>query len=333
MSLDFSNLHILVVEDMPPMRELLEQLLKALGVGKITIAKDGFDGHEKYLRYKPDIIITDWQMPGLDGLEMTKQIRCRKSSPNRSVPIIMMTGFIDKKRISNARDSGVTEFLIKPFSAKDMAKRVSYVTQNPRDFVVTSNYIGPDRRRKNTSNINSGNRRKANTPNIIKDKRQLEQKVGTGEVSILAIERSQKVIDENNIDFEPIARIHLDKLATSIRNMKNTDNFSAISCESLVYPIMQIKANARIFKYDLIGDLAGIMLNFMGNVNAIDEYILQIVEAHQNTVNHILNKKQKGKQGKTGQTLQEELDNACHRYLKVKNKISQGKLKKVAGTK
>lgn len=61
-------------------------------------------------------------MPGMDGIDLVKPIRNNPRSQNKTIPIIMMTGFGSPLRISSARDCGVTEFLIKPFSAKERIK-------------------------------------------------------------------------------------------------------------------------------------------------------------------------------------------------------------------
>ena len=66
----------------------------------------------------PDIVITDWAMPIFDGLELTQMIRQPGANANPFVPIIMLTGHSEKKRVIAARDAGVTEFLAKPISAK-----------------------------------------------------------------------------------------------------------------------------------------------------------------------------------------------------------------------
>ena len=68
-------------------------MLKMLGVGEITTANDGYSGYQKYISEEPDIIMTDWQMPEMNGLELVHKIRKHKNSPNRSIPIIMMTVF------------------------------------------------------------------------------------------------------------------------------------------------------------------------------------------------------------------------------------------------
>jgi DNA-binding NtrC family response regulator len=72
----------------------------------------------------------------------------------------MMTGYSARPRVQAARDTGVTEFLVKPFSADSMAKRIAHVINRPRDFVaVEKGYFGPDRRRKKTTNYNGPKRR------------------------------------------------------------------------------------------------------------------------------------------------------------------------------
>ena len=63
-------------------------------------------------------------------------------------PVILVTGYSALSRVAEARDAGVTEFLVKPFSANDLAKRIAYVINKPRDFIDCTGYFGPDRRRR-----------------------------------------------------------------------------------------------------------------------------------------------------------------------------------------
>jgi DNA-binding NtrC family response regulator len=60
----------------------------------------------------------------------------------------MMTGYAATARVAAARDQGVTEFLVKPFTANELARRIAYVIDAPRDFVETNEFFGPDRRRR-----------------------------------------------------------------------------------------------------------------------------------------------------------------------------------------
>lgn len=148
MAYNFKQVSVLVVEDNQPMNEMVQALLRAFGINVIYAAKNGEDGYKKFLEHKPDIIIADWMMKPVDGIMFTEKIRKNPTSPNPFVPIILMTGFSEKSRVLKARDSGVTEFLVKPFTARDLYKRIAQIIERPRQFVKTEEFFGPDRRRK-----------------------------------------------------------------------------------------------------------------------------------------------------------------------------------------
>lgn len=160
MTLKLEKLTVLVVEDTMPMRKLIVSVLQNLGVGNICTAANGQEGFEQFQRVNPDIIITDWLMQPVDGIEFIRMIRTHMSSPNRMVPIIIITGYSAITRVIQARDHGVTEFLVKPFTANDLAKRIAYVINKPRDFVHTPRYFGPDRRRRSDGVFSGDDRRR-----------------------------------------------------------------------------------------------------------------------------------------------------------------------------
>lgn len=148
MSYSFEKLSVLVVEDNLPMTELIKSLLLVFGVGQVYCAKNGKDGFDSYIQHGQDLIITDWMMREMDGISLARLIRSSPRSKNQFVPIVMMTGFSEKRRVIQARDAGVTEFLVKPFSAKDMYRRIEEVIEHPRQFVRSDDFFGPDRRRR-----------------------------------------------------------------------------------------------------------------------------------------------------------------------------------------
>lgn len=148
MGFQFNKLSVLVVEDTPPMQKLIVSVLETLGVGKIHSASDGDKAFSTFCRENEDIIITDWHMLPSNGIDLIENVRKNKASPNNTVPIIMMTGYGAMQRIAEARDKGTTEFLVKPFSAGDLARRIAYVINKPRDFIKAPTYFGPDRRRR-----------------------------------------------------------------------------------------------------------------------------------------------------------------------------------------
>lgn len=148
MSFKFEKLSVLIVEDTIPMRKLVTSVLDTLGVGTILTAQDGNQGYDVFCKENPDIVIADWHMLPVSGIELVRRIRKDPTSPNKMAPIIMMTGYSAMPRVSEARDTGATEFLVKPFSANDLARRIAYVINKPRDFIETGDFFGPDRRRR-----------------------------------------------------------------------------------------------------------------------------------------------------------------------------------------
>ncbi len=148
MPINLSNLSILLVEDTAPMRKILVSVLESLGFKKIYAASSGEQGFRMLKDYNPDIVITDWVMEPIDGLDLISMIRTAPGVPNRSVPVILITGYGAPAKVMRARDFGMTEFLVKPFTAKELALRISHVINKPRDFVEAPEFIGPDRRRR-----------------------------------------------------------------------------------------------------------------------------------------------------------------------------------------
>ncbi len=163
MSYRFDDISILVVEDNQPMLEITKTLLTTFGVGTVHGAKDGDAGFAAYCKHKPDIVIADWMMKPVDGISLARRIRNDPASPNHFVPIILMTGFSEMRRVIQARDAGVTEFLVKPFTARDLFKRLTQIIERPRQFVRSEDFFGPDRRRK-TANEYHGPMRRLNDP-------------------------------------------------------------------------------------------------------------------------------------------------------------------------
>lgn len=146
------------------MRQTLTKLLELMGVGKVYAAKDGRQAFKIFCRVKPDIVITDWHMPIEDGIDLVENIRYAPESPARMTPIIFLTGYSSHTRITKARDLGVTEYLIKPFTAADIAKKIAHAINSPRNFIEAQHYFGPDRRRKKNDQFASNKKRGDDPP-------------------------------------------------------------------------------------------------------------------------------------------------------------------------
>lgn len=150
MRYDFSRLNVLVVEDNRHMLTLLMEVLRSLQFGKVHDVKDAVEAFKILKNFGADLILSDWNMEPLDGLDFVRLVRTANDSPNPYVPIIMVTGFTETSRVEEARDAGVNEFLAKPISIKGLTLRIIEVIERPRPFIRTKSFFGPDRRRQDT---------------------------------------------------------------------------------------------------------------------------------------------------------------------------------------
>lgn len=143
-----ARVRILVADNDEFVSLLVRNVLKNLGFQNLTLVKDGEKALESIRGNPTDLLITDWQMDPLNGFDLVKFIRTSPDSPNKFLPIIMLSGNGEYHDIEKARDVGVTEYVIKPFTAKALVERICLVIDNPRRFVISPVFKGPDRRRK-----------------------------------------------------------------------------------------------------------------------------------------------------------------------------------------
>jgi len=157
------------------MQSLTTEMLKLFGVGDILRCDDANEAIDlititnarKSSRHidKIDIVLTDWLMPGGSGKDLVKWIRAQEAEDIRFLPIIVVSGYTTKNLTHKTRDIGVNEILVKPVSGKLLASRICSVIDNPRPFIQTQDYFGPDRRRQDVP-IDHNDRRSDN-PNIM----------------------------------------------------------------------------------------------------------------------------------------------------------------------
>lgn len=149
MSYDFSQISVMLVDDNIHMRKLIREILFGFNIRNVR----SFTNTDEVLREIDsqafDLAIIDWHMEPVNGLELVKWIRNSKKSPDPYMPIIMVTGHSERHRVEVARDTGINEFLVKPLSGHSIYSKLSQIVENPRPFVRSQNYFGPDRRRRN----------------------------------------------------------------------------------------------------------------------------------------------------------------------------------------
>ncbi len=127
---------------------MLRQILRVLGCVNVL----DFDKAEDAWHYAQstsiDLALIDWEMKPLNGIYLVRRMRKDPKSLNTFMPVIMVSGHSEIANIVYARDAGVTEYLVKPISAKTLLNRINNVIEHPRRFVRVGQYFGPDRRRR-----------------------------------------------------------------------------------------------------------------------------------------------------------------------------------------
>lgn len=150
MPLDFSRLQLLLIDDNDFMRDLYRQLLEAIGFRgeHIRDATDGEQALRQLEQFHTDVAICDLNMKPMNGKQFTRYVRTSDTSPYPYLPIIVCTGHAEHKHIVDARDAGATEILRKPVSAVSLYERLKAVIDCPRPFIISQDFVGPDRRRR-----------------------------------------------------------------------------------------------------------------------------------------------------------------------------------------
>ncbi len=138
---------VLVIDDDYYMRKVIRSLLLAVGIKDVHEASNGIDGLETIPAINPDVVILDWEMPNMTGGEFMRFVRSPGGFACPDVPVIMLTGHVERERVVAAIRLGVNEFLCKPVSAKSLQQRILSIRANPRPMVRIGNYYGPEPRK------------------------------------------------------------------------------------------------------------------------------------------------------------------------------------------
>ena len=138
----------LILDDNAHMRGLLRVILLSFGMRRIDEAGDCNEAIGLVAGGDIDIAFVDLKLGGLDGITFCRHIRRSPASPDRFLPLVMVTAYSERSRVIDAINAGVDEFLVKPVRAVDVANRVNAVIERRRPFIDIPSYFGPDRRRR-----------------------------------------------------------------------------------------------------------------------------------------------------------------------------------------
>ncbi len=169
--------NILVADSDYQLSKVFQKTLQDMGFSNVTLAGTGQKALEFLQKKSFDLLITEWNLQKLDGLSLVKSVRRNPSSPDPTLPIIMLTGRAEQADVVTARNAGVNEYVVKPFTAKTIFTRLERLVENPRHFIVSTNFVGPDRRSQGHPPTGQPDLRKS------KVKPQMKPKATVGEIA------------------------------------------------------------------------------------------------------------------------------------------------------
>ena len=119
------DMEVLVVDDFATMRRILKNILRQIGFTNISEADDGKTALTELKKDKFDLVLCDWNMPGMSGLELLQNVR--SDAGLKDTPFIMVTAEAQKENILEAVKAGVTNYVVKPFTAETIGKKLRKV--------------------------------------------------------------------------------------------------------------------------------------------------------------------------------------------------------------
>lgn len=154
--IDCASKSLLIVEDNDASRRLVIELLRAAGFTNLSFARDAEEAIEHIQTQGPDLLLLDWGLPGMSGIELVNLIRQAALKPdprfpNPQLPIVMLTARQRVFDVTVASNAGINEFVVKPFSTSTLLKAISSALVKKRQFVATPDFVGPDRRRRKSA--------------------------------------------------------------------------------------------------------------------------------------------------------------------------------------
>ncbi len=349
--LNWDQICVMVVDDNAFMRELLANTIKTFGITDTASEPDCSTAIKRLKLSKTDpiaagigtidLILSDYLMPGVDGNLFLHWIRTNQDVPDRFVPFIMVSGAADQFVVEQARDTGVNEFLAKPYSARSVADRILAVVNNPRQFVLAWGYFGPDRRRTNLAVTEERRKtRKSEIQAVKPDSKvrtlredvraiyfqpnnRLREKLGGNARDIvhfdpLIIEAAQERIQKLVGDYADWAKRYINSMTGSFKalevggwpeegNAKHVANINRIAHE--------LRGQSGTFDYQLITAFGkSLYKTTLDSDMDITEDRLKLVEAHIDAIRTVFRNRIQGDGGQVGKALLHEIEQAVMKY-------------------
>lgn len=331
------NYRLLVADPDTELFAVLRAMLKEMG---FIHCDHVTSGHEAYRRLKNapyDFLITEWKLHELTGMQLLNKIRRAPDSPMPTLPAIMLTGRAELPDVFAARDAGINEFVLKPFSARTIFDRIQRIVEHPRQFVVSPGFIGPTRRIQVALPAGTQDRRvhkvqpqlqpldvhgamrSAAAPRIWLPDFSLKYKLGTNMrletlITSAVLEQAQAAVDAISDASLGWIKSDLNEMR-SLLTLMETGNAPAAVVEDFANLALSINARAGTFGYSRASEIAYMLYRFCRNhfqAHQKDHYV--ILHKHIDVLQVILGNQMRGGAGELGNQLAGELKKLADKF-------------------
>lgn len=330
------NYRILIVDSDVELASVLRSMLQKMGFTNIRNIESGSEAFRMLGNQPYDFLITEWNVNQLSGLDLIKKIRRMPDSPNPTLPIIMLTGRAEQVDVIKARDFGVNEFVVKPFTAKTIYSRIQRIIEHPRQFVVSANFVGPNRRSRGMAPPGLANRRvqkiqpqlqpqdvhsamrASSVPRLWLPDFSLKYKIGSASLDTLI---TPAVLAQAQLAVDTIADASLGWIKTNLADMQILAGQMLLGeiSENLAHSIgelaLTLNSRAGTFGYNRASEISYLLYLFCRNhLDPRSKNHRMIVQKHIDVLHVILGNQMRGAAGAVGEQLVTELKKLAEKF-------------------
>ena len=142
----------------------------------------------------------------------------------------------------------------------------------------------------------------------------LINKTGTGKIDPVLIKKAQQVMERNNVDFVPMGRVFIDNLGKLLEDIENLNTLSEEMRFQVTKCVMELKANSKMFGFDLVGDMSVMLLNLIEKSEKVDVHLISLLDVYHKSCKAMIGTNMSGSGGAIGEEILEEFTAACDRY-------------------
>lgn len=318
----FANLNIAVMDADAKSAQTTRTLFSSLGVNHFRLFRNAAEMLDTLKKETSDIIVADMGLKTDAELEAIQNLR-HETSPLAFIPIIALSANNTAHDVKRVIDAGASELVAKPANAKNVFTRLQTIIDNPRSFVATKDFKGPDRRRK-THVKEENEERQLRSPKVLSNSEFMSGVQLDGPVIIMPdfslkvkVMQNTPGVAKQQIENEFLFWALSDVAMLEACEIKISEGLNpAPLIERICNACLSIQARASVYNYALGAKIAGLLSEFTQNHFLPDQRGHRIIlEKHIQLLSTIFNQRLHGDGGKQGQELQNELSQLTQKYI------------------